>query len=45
MNLKDGGANQRLMRAGWFLNQHGNRVAQNIVMNNGVTSKGIMRVL
>jgi hypothetical protein len=45
MNLRDGGANQRLMRCGWFLDQQGNRVEQKMVLDDGATSKGVMRVL
>ena len=45
MNMGDGGVNQRLMRAGWFLDQNGNRIEQKMVLDDGVTSKGLKRVL
>jgi hypothetical protein len=45
MNLKDGGTNQRLMRNGWYFDRQGNRVDQSMVCDDGVTAKGVMRVL
>lgn len=45
MNLRNGGANQRLMRDGWFIDSQGNRLQQKMVMDDGVTSKGLAQVL
>lgn len=45
MNLTDGGVNQRLMRNGWFHNSNGERIVQSMVLDDGVTSKGVKRVL
>ena len=45
MNLKNGGVNQRLMRDGWFLDNDGNRIEQKMVLEDGVTSKGLSQVL
>jgi hypothetical protein len=45
MNLRDGGANQRLMRNGWFVNAEGMRIEQAMVSEDGKTSKGLKRVL
>ena len=45
MNLKNGGANQRLMRNGWYLVPDGTRVVQKMVCDDGRTSKGLVQVL
>ena len=45
MNLRNGGANQRLMRNGWFVDTEGNRIQQKMVLEDGVTSKGLAQVL
>jgi hypothetical protein len=45
MNMKDGGVNQKLMRDGWFKDSHDNTVQQRMILEDGVTSKDLMRVL
>ena len=45
MNLSNGGANQRRMRNGWYLDSSGNRIEQEMVLEDGVTSKGLKPVL
>ena len=45
MNLKDGGANQRLMRNGWLMSAEGMIIQQTMVLDDGKTSKGLQRVL
>ena len=45
MNNRDGGKNQRLMRDGWFLDNNGNRVQQKMILEDGITSKGLVKVL
>ena len=44
-DLTDGDANQTLMINGWFLNSNGEKVVQSMVLDDGVTSKGVKRVL
>lgn len=45
MNLKNGGVNQRLMRDGWYKDGNSERIAQKMVLEDGVTSKGLAVVL
>jgi hypothetical protein len=45
MNRSDGGANQRMMRDGWFLDSNGNPIVQKMVMEDGKNSKGLQQVL
>jgi hypothetical protein len=45
MNLKNGGVNQGLMRDGWYKVDNDERIAQKMVLEDGVTSKGLATVL
>ena len=39
MNLSNGGANQRRMRNGWYLDSSGNRIEQEMVLEDGLPQR------
>lgn len=40
MNLNDGGKNKKPMRDGWYLDAHGNRVVQKMMLQDCTTLRG-----